>query len=219
MRSHGKSTLRTSSDQSLADICTKAFEVAQTITSYMCKSYPSSLLFFLFSLDNKKESDEVLTGVRTMFIGIHITDLPAGLTLETGMSWNFAAQLVYNPILACVKCSVLQFLLRLGGGLDKKIRWCIYGVGTVTVLQMCIIFLLLGLQCRPIHYYWTRYSLTGTHQGAVCINLPAFYISTASITVVTDLLVLALPLWIFLGLKMKKKVKIMVLSLFFLGGG
>lgn len=152
-----------------------------------------------------------------MFVGIHITDVPADLTMETGMLWNFAAQLVYNPILACVKCSVLHFLLRLGGGLDRKIRWCIYGVGTVTILQMCIIFIVLVLQCSPIEYYWTEYALVPGE--GTCINLPVFYISTASITVVTDVLVLALPIWIFLGLKMRAKLKAMVIGLFLLGGG
>lgn len=159
----------------------------------------------------------LLKGIRTMFVGIHITDVPPELTMETGMSWNFAAQLVYNPILACVKCSVLHFLLRLGGGLDKYIRWCIYGAGTVTILQMCIIFIVLILQCRPIEYYWSQYSLS-TAQGS-CINLPVFYISTASITVMTDLLVLALPIWIFLGLNMRTKMKAMIMGLFLLGGG
>ncbi|KAJ4392942.1 hypothetical protein N0V93_002146 [Gnomoniopsis smithogilvyi] len=167
------------------------FEIAQTFTSYMC--------------------------VRTMFIGIHITNVPPDMTMTTGMLWNFAAQLVYNPILACVKCSVLHFLLRLGGGLDKKTRWVIYGVGTITILQMCIIFVVLGVQCNPIEYYWTQYSLDPVR--GTCIDLPAFYISTASITVVTDLLVLALPIWMFLGLNMRMKLKAMVMSLFLLGGG
>lgn len=137
--------------------------------------------------------------------------------MTTGMTWNFAAQLVYNPILACVKCSVLYFLLRLGGGLDRKIKWCIYDVGTVTVLQMCIIFIVLCVQCSPIEYYWAQYSLDTA--GGTCIDLPAFYISTATITVITDLLVLALPIWIFLGLKMRAKLKAMVMGLFLLGGG
>lgn len=152
-----------------------------------------------------------------MFMGIHIADVPPELSMAAGMLWNFAAQLVYNPILACVKCSVLQFLLRLGGGLDKNIRWCIYGVGMVTILQMCIIFLVLVLQCSPIDYYWNRYSQI-TAQG-ICINLPVFYISTASITVVTDLLVLALPIWIFLGLNMRARLKALIMGLFLLGGG
>lgn len=152
-----------------------------------------------------------------MFVGIHITDVPPELSMAKGMSWNFAAQLAYNPILACVKCSALQFLLRLGGGLNKKIRWCICGVATVTLLQMCIIFLVLVLQCKPINYYWNRYSHS-TGPGT-CIDLPAFYITTASFTVMTDFLVLALPIWIFLGLNMRVKLKAMVIGLFLLGGG
>lgn len=152
-----------------------------------------------------------------MFIGIPTSEVPPGSTLTTGMVWNFAAQIVYNPILACVKCSVLQFLLRLGAGLDQKVRWCIYVVGTVTILQMCIIFLVLMVQCSPIDFYWNQYSLDES-QGT-CINLPAFYISTAAITVITDLLVLALPIWIFQGLKMRSKLKAMVIGLFCLGGG
>lgn len=153
-----------------------------------------------------------------MFVGIHLSEMIAsGITMETGMLWNFAAQLVYNPILACVKCSVLVFLLRLGGGLERKTRWCIYGVGTITLVQMIIIFLVLCLQCRPLHYYWAQYGQSPP-QGS-CFNLPIFYISTAAVTVLTDLLVLALPVWIFVGLKMRASLKAMVIGLFLLGGG
>lgn len=51
------------------------------------------------------------------------------------------------------------------------------------------------------------------------LQLPVFYISTASITVITDFLVLALPIWIFLGLNMRARLKALIMGLFFLGGG
>lgn len=152
-----------------------------------------------------------------MFVGIAVADWPPEITMELGMMWNFAAQLVYNPILALVKCSVLHFMLRLGGGgLNKRTRWCIYSVGAVTILQMCAIFVVLILQCRPASYYWTQYSVSPP-QGT-CIDLPAFYIATASITVVTDILVLILPFWIFLKLKMRSSLKAVVMGIFLLGG-
>jgi hypothetical protein len=41
----------------------------------------------------------------------------------------------------------------------------------------------------------------------------------SSITIVTDVLVIALPFWIFLGLKMAKAAKVAVLGIFALNLG
>lgn len=122
-------------------------------------------------------------------------------------------QVLYNPILALVKSSVLVFLLRLGFGRDPKAKWMIHGLNAFNIAQMIAIFLVVVFQTIPVKAYWD-WSITPSRT----INGPSFYISTAAITVMTDILVLAIPIWIFSGLKMRVAAKVGLIFVFLLGG-
>lgn len=120
-------------------------------------------------------------------------------------------QVLYNPILALVKASVLIFLLRLGGH-RRSIRYAVYALNIFNVLQMIAIFIVVLFQTIPINAYW-ELKLARTRQ----IDAPLFYISTACITIVTDFLVLLIPFWVFLGLRMRVAAKIGLIVVFMLG--
>ncbi|KAB5572773.1 hypothetical protein GE09DRAFT_1217314 [Coniochaeta sp. 2T2.1] len=150
--------------------------------------------------------------MKTNFIGIHIWDVPAPGTYPAtpGLIWNFAVQVLYNPILALVKTSVLIFLLRLGGQ-KPGVRYAIHALNIFNIALMVAIFLVVIFQCNPVAFNWNP-SLNGT-----CIKQGEFYLVTAALTIFTDLLVLALPIWIFADLKMKLKLKIALIIVFLLG--
>lgn len=105
-----------------------------------------------------------------MYIGIHAKFIPKTANLEIGVIWNYASQLIYNPILSIAKCSVLVFLLRLGGH-KRRIRWSIYALITWTALQMLATFIVVVFQCQPISYFWTRVYV---QTGGVCIDTATF---------------------------------------------
>jgi hypothetical protein len=50
------------------------------------------------------------------------------------------------------------------------------------------------------------------------IDGPMFYITSGIITIVTDFLVLLIPIWIFTGLKMRFVAKMGLIMVFLLGG-
>lgn len=152
--------------------------------------------------------------MRTAFIGVHLADIPPQADLVLGQKWNFIIQILYNPILAIVKTSVLLFLLRLGGQ-KKQVRRAIVALLGFNLALMVAIFVTCIFQCTPISYFWTRTS-TNRPEGH-CIDTSAFYISTASLTILTDALVLVLPFWIFLGLKLPLKVRAAIIGVFALG--
>jgi hypothetical protein len=149
--------------------------------------------------------------MRTSYIGVHIFDIPPEADLTLGMRWNYTLQLLYNPILAIVKTSVLMFMLRLGGT-KRAFRWAIHALNVFNICLAFGIFFACMFQCQPIPYFWDK-----TIPGGSCVNMGAFYVSTAALTILTDILVLALPFWIFLGLKMPVRVKIALLFVFLLG--
>lgn len=111
-----------------------------------------------------------------------------------------------------MKCSVLVFLLRLGSQ-AKAVRWSCYGLITFTALQAVAIFFSVLLQCVPIEANWNMEAKA----GAKCID-NAFHITISSITILTDILVVALPFYVFLGLKMRKATKTALICVFALGG-
>lgn len=121
-------------------------------------------------------------------------------------------QVLYNPILAMVKSSILFFLLRLGGQ-RRSIRWSIHALNIFNLVMMVAVFLTVIFQTMPVRAYWDL-SITPKYK----IDGPAFYVSSAIITIVTDFLVLLLPFWIFLGLKMRLAAKLGVILIFMTGG-
>lgn len=155
--------------------------------------------------------------MRTLFNGVPKADIPIELGISYGMLWIYISQILYNPILALVKTSVLCFLLRLGAGLNPGIRWTIHFVNAWNILQGIAIFLVVIFQCTPASFYWLEADPTSTMKGH-CIHQGTFYVVTAGLTILTDLLVLALPIRIFGGLQMKLKLRVAVIGLFCLGG-
>ncbi|OTB06058.1 hypothetical protein M426DRAFT_72415 [Hypoxylon sp. CI-4A] len=152
--------------------------------------------------------------MRTAFLGVHVYDIPITADVSLGMYWNYIIQIIYNPILALVKCSVLTFLLRIGGQ-RRKIRYSIHALNIFTIGLMVAIFITVLFQCSPISYFWKR--ITDPTLPGKCIDTGIFYVTTAALTIFTDVLVLALPFWIFMGLKMAPRVKFAIMVVFLLG--
>lgn len=138
--------------------------------------------------------------------------MPLDYDPSPGLWWFYLSQIFYNPILALVKCSVLVFMLRVGG-LRASVRRACLGLITFTALQAVAIFFGVLLQCVPIEANWDM----AAKADARCID-NAFHVTISSITIVTDILVVALPFYVFLGLKMRKATKIAVICVFALGG-
>src|SRR5690606_14749678 len=130
---------------------------------------------------------------------------------SAGQWWFYIAQLFYNPVLALVKASILVFLLRLGSH-QRWVRWAIYALNTFNGLQAVAIFLVALLQCLPIEANWNAEKMA----TAKCVDV-SFHVTISCLTIFTDVLVLALPFWIFLGLKMPNAAKVALMGVFLLG--
>lgn len=130
-----------------------------------------------------------------------------------GLWWNFFEQLCYNPVLALVKTSILAFLLRLGGHHNTifKVIWALI---IITILHAIAVFFGALFQCVPIETNWKPE--LREDPNTKCID-NSFHIIQSALTILTDVLVLALPFWIFLGLRMPRGAKVAVLGVFAIG--
>ncbi|EFX04475.1 hypothetical protein CMQ_1403 [Grosmannia clavigera kw1407] len=149
--------------------------------------------------------------IKTNYVGIHADHVPVDYDERSALIWNFVVQVLYNPILALVKTSVLLFLLKLGSQ-KQAVRLSIYVLNTFNLSLMVAIFVVVIFQCRPISFNWD------VSEHGHCIKQGAFYMVTAALTILTDILSLALPFWVFLDLKLPRRVKVALLFVFLLGG-
>ncbi|KAH9873234.1 hypothetical protein J1614_005632 [Plenodomus biglobosus] len=121
------------------------------------------------------------------------------------MKWNYANSVIYNPILALIKASFLLTLIKLRSQ-NKWINCCLW---TTLMLNGCFAIaapLACILQCDPIHKYWDS-SVPGK-----CADAGAYTVSTSSIVLATDVLILLMPSWILHDLKMPLGRKLMVIA-------
>jgi hypothetical protein len=73
-----------------------------------------------------------------------------------------------------------------------------------------------GVQCRPYQHFWMQY-IDPTAKGT-CIDLYPFFLGNAAASVVTDFLILLVPIPMVWQLQMPTGQKLAVSSIFLLGG-
>lgn len=120
----------------------------------------------------------------------------------------------YGSVVPAVKMSVILLYYRI-----FPITWfrrVLYGISFL-VLGWCVaIIVTAGFQCRPYDYFWKQYT-NPTYEGR-CINVYAFFISNAALSVFTDFLILICPMSMVLQLQMPMNRKLTVLGIFLLAG-
>lgn len=156
--------------------------------------------------------------------GYHYFDIPK-LSVQQKVQaakYDIANQLLYNPILAVVKTSVIVFLWRLEDR-RKSVRLALSALFTFNICLMISIFLADLLQCSPIHYYYDHYRMDTVVDGKVvkkggtCIMQVNFFLISAGFSVLTDILILLIPAAILQNLRMATKNKIAVWAVMSLG--
>lgn len=172
-------------------------------------------IFGRFTSSKSKTSckQSVLTSslvIKEAFVGIHFYDIPPNANLSSGLIWIFFVGAIYNPVLAFVKQSVLVFILRIAG-LNQRVRMVCYLTSVFNMAEMVSALVVVIFQCKPVESFWH------VELGQECINQEAFAISTTLLTILTDIVVVALPFYVFLGLQMSRKKKIALILVFSMG--
>ncbi|OJD30842.1 cfem domain-containing protein [Diplodia corticola] len=167
--------------------------------------------------------------------GYHVVDIPK-MSVERqilGQRYNLANQLLYHPVLSIVKMSVILFMLRID---DKRRRvdWSLKGLMIFNVLLMVSTFLADLFQCTPWHYTFDYPAMDLAAQkaagadeegmlngkeitGGYCIDQVGFFLAAAGLAVLTDVLVLIIPMIMVKDLQMRKKRKVVVWAILSIG--
>ncbi|KAI1759607.1 hypothetical protein GGR53DRAFT_513037 [Hypoxylon sp. FL1150] len=149
--------------------------------------------------------------MKSLYIGIHYYDVPQPFDPTEGLIWIYVVGAVYQPILTLVKQSILVFLLRFAG-VKTGVRYAVWATLVFNTALMIAVFFAVIFQCNPIEYNWNT-AIPGT-----CIEQFNLGVTAACMTIATDLVALAIPVYVFLDLKIAKKRKAALLGVFLLGG-
>ncbi|KAK7433834.1 hypothetical protein Landi51_13775 [Colletotrichum acutatum] len=125
-----------------------------------------------------------------------------------------ASSFVFCTAVLTTKISILLFYRRVFMGNVLSFRLSIW-TGAFLVGSYPVYFMItMGLYCSPLSHYWTQFKgTTGT-----CINVGRFFFILAIINLITDVILLLIPVPEILRLHMKKDKKIAVCGILGLGG-
>lgn len=123
---------------------------------------------------------------------------------------DYSNQLLYHPILALTKVSILLLYHRLS--VSRTFRtWVIVLIGLNIALTTSI-FVSDLLQCIPMAFLWDK-----TIPGGHCMNQQAFFVGSAVMNIISDCAVLVLPIPMVWGMQTNTRKKIALMVLFSLG--
>ena len=121
----------------------------------------------------------------------------------------FAAEILNAPPMAVAKISTLLLFARIFPG--PKFKRILWAVGLFISTYSAIIIVTVMFQCRPIKRVWNP------TVEAECIDINATWNVLCSLTVLTDILLLCLPLPQLWKLQMRRETKLQVIGIFSIG--
>ena len=128
---------------------------------------------------------------------------------------EYAFEYLWALSISAVKLSVLFFYRRLFPRENTSRHWriCHYTLCGASICFGVISLFGGAFQCAPVAYLWDK-----AIPGGTCIDFIAFARFTSIFNIVTDILILALPIPIVWQLHLERSKKIGVIGLFLLGG-
>lgn len=85
-------------------------------------------------------------------------------------------------------------------------------MGVVTALWWVICQFIVIFECSPIHYFWDRMPI-----GGQCIDVQRFFTGQSVVNIITDAVLLALPLPLIWRLQLPLGQKLGLSAVFLLG--
>ncbi|KAJ5811861.1 hypothetical protein N7474_008162, partial [Penicillium riverlandense] len=145
-------------------------------------------------------------------VGKHVWAPGVNIATVTKLLWLY--EFFYGSVVPAVKMSVILLYHRI-----FPVTWfrrVLYGLSFLVLGWWIGIVVTAGFQCQPYDYFWKQYT-DPTAEGS-CVDIYAFFISNAALSVLTDFLILICPISMVLRLQMPMNRKLTVLGIFLLAG-
>ncbi|KAF5690999.1 integral membrane protein PTH11 [Fusarium circinatum] len=141
--------------------------------------------------------------------GVHAWELPLKKFNE-GNQLTFISPILYAVCTACSKMALALFYRRLSP--QRWWKWSVYSVFFLVAGYNLAILLVVLFGCTPFKKSWDPTILEGS-----CVDRGAVYICTAALGILSDLVLLIMPLPMILQLQMPRRQKAGLVVLFAIG--
>ncbi|KAH6847666.1 hypothetical protein B0I37DRAFT_431444 [Chaetomium sp. MPI-CAGE-AT-0009] len=146
----------------------------------------------------------------TMGMGKHIWELDYVTFRETMKIMMLGGAFTYSFTTMFIKLSILSFFLRFS--MDRAFRLAVYVVMFISVGYSVPQILLFLYVCTPIGSYWD-WTIPGT-----CINQQAIFDAGNILNMLTDFMILLLPIWMLRPMRVPLVKKLGVMLVLMTGG-
>ncbi|KAI3054290.1 hypothetical protein CBS147353_11454 [Aspergillus niger] len=142
--------------------------------------------------------------------GYHIDDVSTAHQILF-LKFCYVATVLYCPMALFVKIALLSILIRIFSPYRSKILFIYVVLGCLCIYYMVAEIVKIRI-CDPVPGYWTL------DPKASCLNQQAALIADSVISVVTDFIILVLPLPLTWSLQMSRTKKLRVIGMLSAGG-
>jgi hypothetical protein len=177
--------------------------------------WDTALLVFSVSVEPIRRSERVAneTPVGRHGGGYHIWDV-SDLEQIQFKKFCYIATILYCPMALFVKIALLSILTRIFAPYRGKV-WFIYTFLGCLCTYYTVALIVKIRMCNPVPYYWLGATLPG---GGTCLDQTAALIADSVISLVSDIIILILPLPLTWSLQMSRNKKLRVIGLLSAGG-
>ncbi|RDW84943.1 hypothetical protein BP6252_02533 [Coleophoma cylindrospora] len=125
---------------------------------------------------------------------------------------TFYVEIFYYLSIYLIKMSILFCYRRLNATLKDAFYQLTMASMVLITFHFISTMVVCFLQCRPISFYWDQ------KQAGQCINITAFFYSTNIFTIITDIIILALPIHTLTKIQRTSMHKVALFVVFLAGG-
>lgn len=175
-------------------------------------SWPIVLLPSSVRLPTPRYNTILTRAVAQNGAGYHITDITDEQAVQF-LKWGYIATVIYCPMALIVKIALLAILIRIFGPYKTKIIFIYVFLGALCVYYIIAEVIKIRM-CDPVPAYW----LGQTGPGVKCFDQAAALIADSVISVVSDMIILIVPLPLTWSLQMSRNKKLRVMGMLSAGG-
>lgn len=122
-------------------------------------------------------------------------------------------EILYGPLIFCIKLSILLQLKKIFCPSGRNVTWYL-----IQLLIWSNLLFYFADTCVEIWECTPRTKIWDPMVPGHCVNINTAFVATAAVNVVSDLLILALPICNVWNLQMPKKRKMTISGVFLFGG-
>ncbi|KAM6506358.1 hypothetical protein FSOLCH5_013345 [Fusarium solani] len=134
-----------------------------------------------------------------------------GRSMLTDLQCLFIGEFTYGTVLCTIKAAILLMYYRVFP--TRFMKFGGYVLGAITFAWWVAVVFVSIFQCVPVHKTWHPFM-----EGGHCLDKNQFFLGNSIPNIITDALILCLPVYEVSKLQVRRSQKFAIIGIFLLGG-